>query len=105
MKRNVKGIVICLIVFFMASMASASDTFELEGTISNIDTISNTFVLNTKESGSGPVTVRVMSRIMIDGERKALAAVKNGSVAKGTFKNWNDKIVVVEIAVTAAEQH
>jgi len=102
MKKHIKGIAIILIVFFMAAMASAEDLVELEGSVGNIDTISNTFVLNT-EKGSIPITVRVMSRIMIDGERKPLAAVKPGSIAKGTYKNWNGKAVVKEIVITAAK--
>jgi len=84
----------------MSAIVSAEDLAELEGTISNINTISNTFVLNT-ERGSLPVNVRVMSRIMIDGERKPLAAVKPGSYAKGTYKNWNGKAAVKEIVITA----
>ncbi|MBE9537237.1 MAG: hypothetical protein IMF07_08660 [Proteobacteria bacterium] len=102
MKKHVKGLVIFLVIFCMAAIVSAEDLTELEGTVSSINTISNTFVLNT-EKGSLPISVRVMSRIMIDGERKPLAAVKSGSYAKGTYKNWNGKATVKEIVITAAK--
>jgi len=102
MKKQVKVIAVVLMVFFMTLTASAEDLVELEGTVSNINTISNTFVLDT-EKGSLPITVRVMSRIMINGERKALAEVKPGSIAKGTYKDWNGQAVVKEIVITEAE--
>lgn len=100
MKKHLKGIVIILAVLFMASTASAAEqVVELEGTVTEINTISNTFVLKT-DRGSVPINVRVMSRIIINGERKALAAVKSGSIANGTYQNWNGKAVVKEIVIT-----
>ena len=103
MKKHLKGIVILLMALSMAVTAYAEELVELEGTISNINTISNTFLLTT-EKGSLPIHVRVMSRIMIDGERKPLAAVQTGSYAKGTYKNWNGKAAVKEIVITPAKE-
>ena len=73
--------------------------FELEGEVSKINTISNTFVLVTKE-GDVEVQVRAMSRLMLNGERVALAQVKSGSHAKGTFKKWNESDAAMELVIT-----
>ncbi len=120
--KYVKGLLVVLIAVLLAgcggeksSKTSEGETdtvntitagktgeFLLEGEISRINTITNTFVLNTKE-GIVPIQVRVMSRIMIDGERKPLSSVKSGSHAKGTFKKWSGKDVVKEIVITAGK--
>lgn len=73
--------------------------YVLEGKVSQINTISNTFVLKT-DDGDIPIQVRVMSRIMLNGERKPLAAIKSGSYAKGTYKKWSGKDTVKEIVIT-----
>ncbi|MBI3753289.1 MAG: hypothetical protein HY266_04485 [Deltaproteobacteria bacterium] len=122
MKRYVKGIVIILIAASLTSCgskdggespkntvgeagkenpvtANKTGIFELEGGVSNINTISNTFTLRTKD-GDVEVYVRAMSRIMENGERKPLSALKDGSYAKGTFKKWDGKDTVMEIIIT-----
>jgi len=126
MKRFAKGIAILSVVFSMTLLtgckgkessqvpggetagaekqenpvtANKTGIFELEGKMSNINTIANTFVLETKE-GNVEIYVRVMSRIMVDGERKPLAALKSGSYAKGTFKKSDGRDTVVEIVIT-----
>jgi len=81
--------------------ANKTGIFELEGEASNIDSISNTFTLQTKE-GNVEVYVRAMSRIMEDGEKKPLTSLKSGSHVKGTFKKWDGKDTVMEIVVTPA---
>src|SRR3970282_2608674 len=99
MKRFAKGITILSVVFSMtlltgckgkeSSQVSGEETasaekqetpvtanktgiFELEGKMSNINTIANTFVLETQE-GNVEIYVRVMSRMMVTGERKHVA--------------------------------
>ena len=79
--------------------ADKTGIFELEGTISNINTISNTFDLNTKE-GKVPIQVRVMSRLIVNGERVPLRDVKSGSHAKGTYKKWSGQDAAMEIVIT-----
>ena len=81
--------------------ANKTGIFELEGEASNIDSISNTFTLQTKE-GNVEVYVRAMSRIMEEGEKKPLTSLKSGSHVKGTFKKWDGKDTVMEIVVTPA---
>ena len=122
-KKYVKGILVFSIVALLAGCSGGEEgaktseggaetvnaitagktgEFVLEGTISQINTITNTFVLNTKE-GDVPIQVRVMSRLMIEGERKPLSSVRSGSHAKGTFKKWSGKDVVKEIVITPGE--
>lgn len=79
--------------------ANKTGIFELEGDISNINTITNTFTLRTKD-GDVDVYVRVASRLMENGERKPLSALKDGSHAKGTFKKWDDKDTAMELVIT-----
>jgi hypothetical protein len=79
--------------------ANKTGIFELEGEVSNINTVSNTFTLKTAE-GDVEVYVRAMSRIMVDGERQSLSGLKSGSYAKGTFKKWDGKDTVMEIVIT-----
>ena len=79
--------------------ANKTGIFELEGTVSKINTISNTFVLETAE-GDVEVEVRAMSRVMLNGERVALSMIKSGSTAKGTFKKFNGNDAVKEIVIT-----
>ncbi len=79
--------------------ANKTGIFELEGEASNINTISNTFTLETKE-GDVEIYVRAMSRIMEDGENKPLTSLKSGSHIKGTFKKWDGKDTVMEIVAT-----
>lgn len=79
--------------------ANKTGIFELEGEVSNINTISNTFTLRTKD-GDVDVYVRVASRLMENGERKPLSALKDGSHAKGTFKKWDDKDTAMELVIT-----
>lgn len=79
--------------------ANKTGIFELEGAVSDINAISNTFTLQTKE-GDVEIYVRAMSRIMENEERKPLSSLKAGSHAKGTFKKWDDKDTVMEIVVT-----
>ena len=124
MKRVTKGIVIFSIIIFMAALtacggddggktsagggeekagnpitANKTGIFELEGVVSGINTISNTFILETAE-GDVEVEVRAMSRVMLNGERVGLRVIKSGSKAKGTFKKFNGKDAVKEIIVT-----
>lgn len=82
--------------------ANKTGIFELEGEVSNINTVSNTFTLETKE-GDVEVYVRAMSRILENGEKKPLSDLKGDSHAKGTFKKFDDKDTVVEIVVTPAQ--
>lgn len=79
--------------------ANKTGIFELEGEMSNINTISNTFVLKTSE-GDVEIQVRAMSKLMLNGERTSLSAVKSGSHAKGKFKKWNDSDAAMEITIT-----
>ena len=79
--------------------ANKTGIFELEGEISNINTISNTFTLGTKE-GDVEIYVRAMSRIMENGERKPLSSIKTGSYAKGTFRKFDGRDAVMEIVIT-----
>lgn len=79
--------------------ANKTGIFELEGEVSNVNTVSNTFTLQTKE-GDVEVYVRAMSRVMVGEERVALPALKSGSHAKGTFKKWDGKDAVMEIVIT-----
>jgi len=79
--------------------AGKEGIFELEGTIGRSNTISNTFILETKE-GDVEVQVRAMSKMLVNGERVPLAQVKSGSHAKGTFKKWNGQDAVMEIVIT-----
>ena len=82
-----------------APTPTVAGEYVLEGKVSRINTISNTFVLKT-DDGDLPIQVRVMSRIMVNGERKPLAAIKPGSHAKGTYKKWSGQDTVKEIVVT-----
>lgn len=82
--------------------ANKTGIFELEGEVSNINTVSNTFVLKTAD-GDVEVYVRAMSRVMMGDERLALSALKSGSYAKGTFKKWDGKDAVMEIVITAGK--
>ncbi|MBE9536174.1 MAG: hypothetical protein IMF07_03255 [Proteobacteria bacterium] len=79
--------------------ANKTGIFELEGEISNINTISNTFVLKTGE-GDVEIQVRAMSRLMLSGERTSLSAVKSGSHAKGKFKKWSGQDAAMEVVIT-----
>lgn len=122
MKRYVKGIMIILIAASLTACgskeggesskntvgetrkenpvtANKTGIFELEGEVSNINTISNTFTLRTKD-GDVEVYVRAMSHIMENGDRKPLSGLKDGSYAKGTFKKWDGKDAVMEIVIT-----
>lgn len=79
--------------------ANKTGIFELEGKVSSINTISNTFTLVTKE-GDVEVYVKAMSRIMENGERKPLSSIKAGSYAKGTFRKFDGRDAVMEIVIT-----
>jgi len=82
-----------------AVTANKTGIFELEGEISGINTISNTFVLKTSE-GDVEIQVRAMSKLLLNGERTSLSQVKSGSHAKGKFKKWNDSDAAMEIVIT-----
>jgi len=79
--------------------ANKTGIFELEGKISNINTISNTFTLTTNE-GDVEVYVRAMSQIIENGERKPLSSINAGSYAKGTFRKFDGRDAVMEIVIT-----
>lgn len=79
--------------------ANKTGIFELEGEVSNINTISNTFDLKTEE-GTVEVFVRAMSHVMVDGERTPLSSLRSGSYAKGTFRKFDGKDAVMEIVIT-----
>ena len=79
--------------------ANKTGIFELEGEISNINTISNTFTLKTAE-GDVDIQVRAMSKLVVNGERTSLSAVKSGSHAKGKFKKWNSQDAAMEVIIT-----
>src|SRR3972149_7978192 len=129
MKRFAKGITILSVVFSMtlltgckgkeSSQVSGEETasaekqenpvtanktgiFELEGKISNINTISNTFTLTTNE-GDVEVYVRAMSQIIENGERKPLSSINAGSYAKGTFRKFDGRDAVMEIVITSGK--
>jgi hypothetical protein len=82
--------------------ANKTGIFELEGGVSDINTISNTFTLKTKE-GDVEVYIRATSRITENGEATTLSSVKAGSYAKGTFKKWDGRDTVMEIAITSGK--
>ena len=79
--------------------ANKTGIYELEGTVSKINTISNTFTLGTAE-GDVEVYVRAMSRVMVDGEKKPLSSLSSGVYAKGTYKKFNGQDAVMEIVIT-----
>jgi len=79
--------------------ANKTGIFELEGEISNINTISNTFVLKTSE-GDVEIQVRAMSKLLLNGERTSLSQIKSGAHAKGKFKKWNNSDAAMEIVIT-----
>ena len=82
-----------------AVTANKTGIFELEGKISGINTISNTFVLKTAE-GDVDIQVRAMSKLMLNGERTSLSQIKSGSHAKGKFKKWNSQDAAMEVIIT-----
>ncbi len=82
-----------------AVTANKTGIFELEGKISNINTISNTFTLKTAE-GDVDIQVRAMSRLMLNDERTSLSQIKSGFHAKGKFKKWNDSDAAMEVTIT-----
>lgn len=79
--------------------ANKTGIYELEGTVSKINTISNTFILGTAE-GDVEVYVRAMSRVMVGGERTPLSSLSSGSYAKGTYRKFDGKDAVMEIVIT-----
>lgn len=79
--------------------ANKTGIFELEGEMSKINTISNTFVLKTSE-GDVEIQVRAMSKLMLNGERTSLSALKSGAHVKGKFKKWNSSDAAMEIIIT-----
>lgn len=79
--------------------ANKTGIYELEGTVSKINTISNTFTLGTAE-GDVEVYVRAMSRVLVDGEKKPLSSLSSGVYAKGTYKKFNGQDAVMEIVIT-----
>lgn len=79
--------------------AGKTGIYELEGTVGRSNTISNTFILEMKE-GDVEVQVRAMSKMLVNGERTPLSAIKPGSHMKGTFKKWDGQDAVMEVVVT-----
>ena len=99
MKKHIKVIVTLLVALSFAAVVSAEDDMKYEGTISNINTIANTFDLKT---GSGNISlyVAVMSKMRINGENKPLSAIPSGSDAKCTAFTKRDRLSVRECIVT-----
>lgn len=99
MKRHIKVICTLLVALSFAAVVSADDDIKYEGTISNINTIANTFDLKTS-SGNISLYVRVMSKMKINGENKPMSAIPSGSEAKCTAFMKSDRLTVKECIVT-----
>ncbi len=98
MKKHIKVILTLLVALSFAAVVSADDV-KYEGTISNINTIANTFDLKTS-SGNVSLYVRVMSKMKINGENKPLSAITSGSEAKCEVVMKSDRLTVKECVVT-----
>lgn len=99
MKKHIKVILTLLVALSFAAVVSAEDDIKYEGTISNINTIANTFDLKTS-SGNISLYVRVMSKMKINGENKPLSAITSGSEAKCEVVMRSDRLTVKECIVT-----
>lgn len=98
MRKYVRGLLVFLVVMSVASLAAAKELTQYEGTLSSIEPISNTFVLKTK-SETVTIEVRPMSKVIINGERKPLTALRGGDQVKCSAYMKGDKLVLDELTL------